>query len=99
MSGNALHWFRKGLRLHDNAALLAALRHTTGHVFPVYVLDPWFARPEFVGVLRYNFLLEVRTQWRLFNVTKPHADYQHLWLQPDQHHAMTVFLHPFPLRV
>ena len=28
-------------------------------VYPVFVLDPHFAKPEFVGVLRYNFLLEV----------------------------------------
>ncbi|EGD83498.1 DNA photolyase [Salpingoeca rosetta] len=59
MSGGAvsIHWFRKGLRLHDNAALLAALKGAK-QVYPVFVLDPHFAKPEFVGVVRYNFLLE-----------------------------------------
>jgi cryptochrome len=37
----AIMWFRKGLRLHDNPALLAA---TAGaqYVFPIFVLDPFF---------------------------------------------------------
>ncbi|EJK43782.1 hypothetical protein THAOC_37740, partial [Thalassiosira oceanica] len=38
----AMHWFRKGLRLHDNPALLHALSLTKngGSIFPVYVVDP-----------------------------------------------------------
>ncbi|MGE3855481.1 MAG: deoxyribodipyrimidine photo-lyase [Dehalococcoidia bacterium] len=39
----AIWWLRRDLRLHDNAALTAALRATTatgGAVVPVFVLDP-----------------------------------------------------------
>jgi len=53
----AIHWFRKGLRLHDNPSLVHALSHAT-HVYPVFVIDPWFARPDKVGINRYNFLLQ-----------------------------------------
>lgn len=59
-------WFRKGLRLHDNPALHAACRGAS-HVYPVFVLDPWFLRPDpsapspgstRVGINRIRFLLE-----------------------------------------
>ncbi|KAG7254845.1 hypothetical protein CRUP_013249 [Coryphaenoides rupestris] len=39
---NTIHWFRKGLRLHDNPALQESLRGAdTARC--VYILDPWFA--------------------------------------------------------
>uniref|UniRef100_A0A0G4HKP3 Photolyase/cryptochrome alpha/beta domain-containing protein n=1 Tax=Chromera velia CCMP2878 TaxID=1169474 RepID=A0A0G4HKP3_9ALVE len=50
-------WFRKGLRLHDNYALLEACKEVK-HVFPIFILDPWFIEPSNVGIVRYNFLLE-----------------------------------------
>ncbi|RYH07885.1 deoxyribodipyrimidine photo-lyase, partial [archaeon] len=53
----SLHWFRKGLRLHDNPALLRACEHSD-HLYPVFCLDPHFAHPQHVGVNRFNFLLE-----------------------------------------
>ncbi|GFH24214.1 photolyase/cryptochrome alpha/beta domain-containing protein, partial [Haematococcus lacustris] len=34
----AIAWFRKDLRLHDNAMLEAASRHPA--LLPVYILDP-----------------------------------------------------------
>ena len=52
-----IHWFRKGLRLHDNPSLIHALNHAR-KVYPVFCIDPHFAKPEYVGVNRYNFLLE-----------------------------------------
>eukprot|EP00884_Botryococcus_braunii_P013546 jgi/Botrbrau1/22192/Bobra.168_1s0024.1 len=52
-------WFRKGLRLHDNPALLAASK--AAYLAPVFVLDPWFLVPQRVGVNRLNFLLESLT--------------------------------------
>uniref|UniRef100_A0A7N6FHA9 Photolyase/cryptochrome alpha/beta domain-containing protein n=1 Tax=Anabas testudineus TaxID=64144 RepID=A0A7N6FHA9_ANATE len=57
MAVNSVHWFRKGLRLHDNPALQEALNgaHT---VRCVYVLDPWFAGAANVGINRWRFLLE-----------------------------------------
>ena len=50
-------WFRKGLRLHDNPALLEAL-DGGGRVMPVFVLDPHFMKPQNVGNTRMNFLLQ-----------------------------------------
>mmetsp|Transcript_93250 Transcript_93250/g.200123 ORF Transcript_93250/g.200123 Transcript_93250/m.200123 type:complete len:587 (+) Transcript_93250:92-1852(+) len=50
-------WFRKCLRLHDNAALIRASAEGEG-VVPFFILDPWFADPSRVGVNRFQFLLE-----------------------------------------
>jgi cryptochrome len=49
-------WFRKGLRLHDNAALSHAVAQGEP-VFPFFILDPWFDRSR-IGVNRFQFLLE-----------------------------------------
>ena len=57
----AVHWFRKGLRLHDNPALLAALSKSA-RVIPLFVIDPWFLTSSGrVGPRRYQFLLESLT--------------------------------------
>ena len=56
---SVIHWFRKGLRLHDNPALLAALKPVDGSVLslkPVFVLDPWFVQHATVGENRWRFL-------------------------------------------
>ncbi|KAL5212641.1 hypothetical protein ABZP36_023488 [Zizania latifolia] len=59
-------WFRKGLRVHDNPALDAARRGAV-RLYPVFVLDPRYLRPEpaapspgsaRAGVARVRFLLE-----------------------------------------
>ncbi|KAH3886385.1 hypothetical protein DPMN_010390 [Dreissena polymorpha] len=57
MTQRSVHWFRKGLRLHDNPALNAACENAS-HVWPVFVLDPWFATHADVGVNRWRFLLQ-----------------------------------------
>jgi cryptochrome len=31
---------------------------TWWQVYPVFVIDPWFAGPEKVGLVRYRFLLQ-----------------------------------------
>ncbi|KAK1161757.1 cryptochrome-2 [Acipenser oxyrinchus oxyrinchus] len=55
---NSVHWFRKGLRLHDNPALQSALEGANT-VRCVYFLDPWFAAGTTdVGINRWRFLLE-----------------------------------------
>ena len=41
-------WFRKGLRLHDNPALLAAAADAD-HLCPLFILDPWFLKPDRCG--------------------------------------------------
>eukprot|EP00931_Biecheleriopsis_adriatica_P120270 TRINITY_DN95388_c0_g1_i1.p1 TRINITY_DN95388_c0_g1~~TRINITY_DN95388_c0_g1_i1.p1 ORF type:complete len:590 (-),score=114.32 TRINITY_DN95388_c0_g1_i1:96-1838(-) len=50
-------WFRKGLRLQDNAPLVEASKKGV-QVVPFFILDPWFADGTKVGVNRFNFLLE-----------------------------------------
>ncbi|XP_035662697.1 cryptochrome-1-like isoform X2 [Branchiostoma floridae] len=57
---STIHWFRKGLRLHDNPSLRDALQMLQpGDVWRcVYVLDPWFAGSSNVGVNRWRFLLQ-----------------------------------------
>lgn len=54
---NAIHWFRKGLRLHDNPALIEACQ-SAKKLYPIFIIDPNFCKPHIIGVNRYNFLLE-----------------------------------------
>jgi len=54
---NSILWFRKGLRLHDNPALLEAIDGAE-HSYPIFILDPWFLTPDRVGATRIRFLLE-----------------------------------------
>eukprot|EP00948_MAST-09A_sp_MAST-9A-sp1_P004178 g4178.t1 len=72
---NSIHWFRKCLRLHDNPALVEAINQTSHCVYPVFVLDPHFAKPHIVGKNRYSFLLEslqdLDKQLRSLNKTGP----------------------------
>jgi len=56
MSGIAIHWFRKGLRLHDNAALLNAIE-SCPTLIPLYIFDPAELDPQKVGANRMGFLL------------------------------------------
>ena len=56
-SGTAIHWFRKGLRLHDNPSLRAALE-SSNQTVPLFIIDPHFQNPDYVGVNRMNFLME-----------------------------------------
>ncbi|XP_073709776.1 cryptochrome-1b [Misgurnus anguillicaudatus] len=39
---NTVHWFRKGLRFHDNPALGESITKADT-LRCVYILDPWFA--------------------------------------------------------
>ena len=52
-----LFWFRKGLRLHDNPALAAAITGCSA-LYPVFCLDPWFVSSGTVGPNRLHFLLQ-----------------------------------------
>ena len=54
---SSIHWFRKGLRLHDNPALLKAFENAT-EVRPIFILDPWFAKNARVGINRWRFLVQ-----------------------------------------
>ncbi|XP_042411116.1 (6-4)DNA photolyase-like isoform X1 [Zingiber officinale] len=66
MESNALLWFRKGLRIHDNPALDYA-RRESNNLFPVFVIDPRYLHPDSsafslgstrAGINRIRFLLE-----------------------------------------
>ena len=57
MTGSVIHWFRKGLRLHDNPALLAAVERAAKEgllVSPLFILDPWFVKKARVGPNRFG---------------------------------------------
>ncbi|XP_077986104.1 cryptochrome-1-like [Glandiceps talaboti] len=52
-----IHWFRKGLRLHDNPALLSACDNCV-EMRPIFILDPWFVQSGKVGANRWRFLMQ-----------------------------------------
>ncbi|XP_026726090.1 cryptochrome-1-like isoform X2 [Trichoplusia ni] len=52
-----VHWFRKGLRLHDNPALREGLLDATTFRC-VFIIDPWFASSSNVGINKWRFLLQ-----------------------------------------
>lgn len=53
---NTIHWFRKGLRLHDNPSLRDSIPEADT-LRCIYILDPWFAGSSNVGINRWRFLL------------------------------------------
>jgi deoxyribodipyrimidine photo-lyase len=55
--GTTLWWLRRDLRLEDNQALHAALRHGT-RVVPVFVLDPVLLASPYSGDKRLAFLYD-----------------------------------------
>ncbi|XP_033009008.1 cryptochrome-2-like isoform X3 [Lacerta agilis] len=58
MPHRTIHLFRKGLRLHDNPTLLAALK-SSEIVYPVYLLDRNFSTSAArMGTSRWHFLLQ-----------------------------------------
>lgn len=56
MAHTCIHWFRKGLRLHDNPALMAALKDCK-QLYPVFILDPYLHNNACVGINRWRFLI------------------------------------------
>ncbi|KAL0850167.1 hypothetical protein ABMA28_012041 [Loxostege sticticalis] len=52
-----VHWFRKGLRLHDNPALREGLNDAVTFRC-VFIIDPWFASSSNVGINKWRFLLQ-----------------------------------------
>lgn len=62
MSVRILHWFRKDLRLDDNAALAAAAADAAGDVVPFYASEPdMLARPD-IAATRVRFVLGALTE-------------------------------------
>ncbi|XP_038663739.1 cleavage stimulation factor subunit 3 isoform X5 [Scyliorhinus canicula] len=54
---NSVHWFRKGLRLHDNPALQRSLSGADT-VRCIYILDPWLVASSNIRINRWRFLLQ-----------------------------------------
>ncbi|XP_070532664.1 cryptochrome-1-like [Ptychodera flava] len=52
-----VHWFRHGLRLHDNPSLLAALEDAE-EFYPVFIFDGEVAGTKICGYNRWKFLHE-----------------------------------------
>ena len=55
---NGIHWFRKGLRLTDNPALVEAIHKNPTNLYPVYLLDGDSYQLNHCTALRANFLVE-----------------------------------------
>mmetsp|Transcript_14320 Transcript_14320/g.29349 ORF Transcript_14320/g.29349 Transcript_14320/m.29349 type:complete len:570 (-) Transcript_14320:17-1726(-) len=66
MVNNVVHWFRKGLRVHDNPALRDAVREVvkgnhegdTRLLYFVFVMEEKFLQSHVVGAVRMKFMLE-----------------------------------------
>jgi len=55
----SMHWFRKGLRLHDNPALLAAVQQeNVTKMYPVFIIDGDSYQLKHCTALRANFMVE-----------------------------------------
>ncbi|XP_046667864.1 cryptochrome-1-like [Homalodisca vitripennis] len=54
---HTVHWFRKGLRLHDNPSLRAGLKGATTFRC-IFILDPYFAGSSNEGINKWRFLLQ-----------------------------------------
>lgn len=56
-----IHWFRKGLRLHDNPALVRAVEYAKQNkavMRPVFILDSELPKGYRIGANRYRFLVD-----------------------------------------
>lgn len=51
---HTVHWFRKGLRLHDNPSLRESLNGATTFRC-VFLVDPWFAGTS-VGINKWRYI-------------------------------------------
>ena len=49
-----VHWFRKGLRLHDNPALKEGLKDAATFRC-IFIIDPWFAGSSNVGIIKWRY--------------------------------------------
>ncbi|XP_015119077.1 cryptochrome-2 isoform X2 [Diachasma alloeum] len=54
---HVVHWFRKGLRLHDNPSLRCGLNGACTFRC-IFVIDPWSAGSKSIGINKWRFLLQ-----------------------------------------
>lgn len=65
MNSTVIHWFRKGLRIHDNPALknaIAEAENKKSYLRPIFVLDPEIRKWLRVGSNRWRFLIQALDQ-------------------------------------
>lgn len=48
-----IHWFRRGLRLHDNPAFYEGLKSAVTFRC-IFIIDPWFADSSNVGINKWR---------------------------------------------
>lgn len=53
---HTVHWFRRGLRLHDNPSLREGLKCATTFRC-IFILDPWFAGSSNVGINKWRYVI------------------------------------------
>lgn len=64
---HTVHWFRKGLRLHDNPSLREGLIGASTFRC-VFVLDPWFAGSTNVSINKWRYLQTVNMIYLYLNI-------------------------------
>lgn len=50
---HTIHWFRRGLRLHDNPAFVEGLKSAVTFRC-IFIIDPWFADSSNVGINKWR---------------------------------------------
>lgn len=55
---HTVHWFRRGLRLHDNPALREGLKNAKTFRC-VFIIDPWFAGTSNVGINKWRYVTTI----------------------------------------
>lgn len=50
---HTVHWFRRGLRLHDSPSLLEGIKYSNTFRC-IFILDPWFAGTSNVGINKWR---------------------------------------------
>lgn len=50
---HTVHWFRKGLRLHDNPSILKGLIGSKT-LRCIFIIDPWFAGISNAGINKWR---------------------------------------------
>lgn len=51
---HTVHWFRKGLRLHDNPSILEGLTGSKT-LRCIFIIDPWFAGISNAGINKWRY--------------------------------------------
>ncbi|CAL4098021.1 unnamed protein product, partial [Meganyctiphanes norvegica] len=85
---HVVHWFRKGLRLHDNPTLKAGLKGATTFR-GIFIIDPWFAGSSNVGINKWRRIYACHDNLGNSNTKNMNNEYHH----PGQS-ARTLPKHP-----